>query len=159
MYILNDVRFGIARTTWSFSFGSKKTVWHSTYWINQCVLGHGAIWRQSWPLVQSLSIHKSDGLRYLSFYKTHLFILLIPFSTMTFPCCPNLTRHRTFNAGALVGVAISCHHRILHQLVRDRAAEILRVRHQPLHLKKMHLENWSGKVRVSGWVWCVCCGQ
>ena len=61
---------------------------------------------------------------------------------MTFPCYTNLTRHRTFNAGALVGVAISCHHWILHQLVRDGAAEILRVRHQPLHLKKMLLENW-----------------
>ena len=55
---------------------------------------------------------------------------------MTFPCCPNLTRHRTFNAGALIGVAISCHHRILHQLVRDWAAEILGVCHQPLHLEK-----------------------
>ena len=119
------------------------TAWHSTYWINQCVLGHGAIWRQSWPLVQSLSIHKSNCLRYLSFYKTHLFIYSSHFQLWPSHVAPNLTGHRTFNAGALIGVAISCHHWILHQLVRDRAAEILRVCHQPLHLqKKTRLEHW-----------------
>ena len=42
--------------------------------------------------------------------------------------------HCTFNARTLVGVAISSHYRILHQLVGDGAAQLLGICHQPLHL-------------------------
>ena len=100
------------------------------------------------PSFQSLSILKPDCLRYWSFYKTDL---LIPFSTMPF-ACGRKPHCCTFNAGALISVAISCHYRILHQLVRDRAAKLFGVCHQPLHLGKTSAS--SGFLNLIGAHWC-----
>ena len=92
----------------------------------------------AWGHVKSLSIASNSSIQNLTAYSS--FIRLIyssthPVQPWRFLCC--WKQHCcTFNAGALIGVAISCHYRILHQLMRDRAAKLFGVCHQPLYLGK-----------------------